>query len=49
MSLAHIVTLYAVIKIYILYIIVIQVLGKFLTNWLKDTKQITTFEMLQSY
>ncbi len=33
----------------ILYIIVIQVLGKFLTKWLKDTKQIKTFKMLQSY
>ncbi len=24
-------------------------LGKFLTKWLKDTKQIKTFKMLQSY
>ncbi len=32
-----------------LYIIVIEVLVKFLTRWLKDTKQIKTFKMLQSY
>ncbi len=51
MSLAYIAILYAVINIYryILYIIVIRVLGKFLTKWLKDTKQIKTFKMLQSY
>ncbi len=51
MLLAHIATLYAVIHLYTvhLYIIVIQVLGKFLTKWLTDTKQISTFKMLQSY
>ncbi len=36
-------------SIYCTYIIVIRVFGKFLTTWLKDTKQIKTFEMLQSY
>ncbi len=40
--------IYAVISLYTVYI-VIQVLGKFLTKWLKDTKQIKTFKMLQSY
>ncbi len=35
--------------IYILYIIVIQVLGKFVTKCLKDTKQIKAFKILQSY
>ncbi len=50
MSLAHIATLYAVINLYTVpYIIVIQVLGKFLSKWLKDTKQIKTFKMLHSY
>ncbi len=44
MLLAHIATLYAVINI--LYIIVIQALEKFLTKWLKDTKQIKTFTIL---
>ncbi len=35
--------------VYIMYMLVIQVLGKFLTKCLKDTKQIETFKMLQSY
>ncbi len=37
--------IYVVIK----YIYTVQVLGKFLTKWLKDTKQIKTFKMLKSY
>ncbi len=40
--------IYAVINLYTVHI-VIQVIGKFLTKWLKDTKQIKTFKMLQSY
>ncbi len=40
--------IYAIINLYTVHI-VIQVLGKFLTKWLKDIKQIKGFRMLQSY
>ncbi len=45
---AHCHPIYAVINLYTVHI-VIQVLGKVLTKWLKDTKQIKTFKMLHSY
>ncbi len=44
----HCQTIYAVINLYTVHI-VIQVLGIFLSKQLKDTKQIKTFKMLQSY
>ncbi len=47
-TVTHCHPIYAVINLYTVHI-VIQVLGKFLTKWLKDTKQIKTFKMLQSY
>ncbi len=37
--------IYAVTNLYTVHI-VIQVLGKFLTKWLKDTKQIKTFKIV---
>ncbi len=36
-------------SLFILYIIVIQVIGKLIAEWLKCTLQITTFQILESY